>query len=769
MSSTRYSPNAFQYNGRVALALVPSLCVAGTLGGPSVTVTLAVGAMVSPAAQLVCGSYPGGSFCYGHACCWGNGQYREGAFTCSWLTLGFSNVAFTVAMAGATDTHPLMLMPVVFAYCALSALVGMWVSLQFKWIQMQYPPVTLIFERVVLTASLPTAAIMYTLGLASIVDTSDVPYYLAVLLGAMYYGMGRPLPSSFQNPKAAPSGIGGAPSKVQKAAVQGGLDEGTVQGKLDGFCMAALTVGLPPAMYAAIHWVVLLRHMVHVYSLVLLVSLPLLYVSLLPQGLWWMKGKSQSFGFTHKAVITIALVGALVGFEGRVVFHAFGQYIKLHPPWNWIAVTIGLFGFAAVTMAHMAGALGESVDVTLAGSFLLLCTTAGALAMGVPMVWLPAPLVGAGGLALFYDSQSLREYIVFTGGAFMTCVWFMQQHFWFLDITIGGIDLHLMCKLVLGATVPALLVPGLVHAQSSKTSIGLLLIFQASLICVLEDKLYCSSHEDFAGEVMYPGFLVLATTGAGVLAARRLVGLGHISEKANWILHSIYSAKLSMLVLPEASLVAPTIILVLAATAPLFLYQHATSGRRRLRLANWQALTHTVTVLLAVLMARFALFDLVQFLLAARPSEGILMGALLMLTAASLAPLVFKCYPNNQFLLAAIQSEGILMGTLLMLTAASPAPLMFKCYPNNQVVVRSLAILVMSGVLLIVLQPPLPLRGGARCPQLPLSLCPRLWDERHVPMHNSEDVEGFSRKEHLPPWLLGLLPTVTRNGILPCL
>jgi hypothetical protein len=50
----------------------------------------------------------------------------------------------------------------------------------------------------------------------------------------------------------------------------------------------------------------------------------------------------------------------------------------------------------------------------------LLCTTAGAMAAGVPINWLPAPMVGACGLVLFFDTSSLREYIVFVGGAFMT-------------------------------------------------------------------------------------------------------------------------------------------------------------------------------------------------------------------------------------------------------------------------------------------------------------------------------------------------------------
>lgn len=63
----------------------------------------------------------------------------------------------------------------------------------------------------------------------------------------------------------------------------------------------------------------------------------------------------------------LSLAGALVGFEGRVVFYAFASYIKLPAPWNWVAVTVALFGLAAVVLAQHTGALGTTVDFTIAG------------------------------------------------------------------------------------------------------------------------------------------------------------------------------------------------------------------------------------------------------------------------------------------------------------------------------------------------------------------------------------------------------------------
>ncbi len=89
-----------------------------------------------------------------------------------------------------------------FSTIALTVLTGMWASLQFKWLQMQYPAAAIYFERCVLTASLPLAAVMHSLGLATFVSYSDVPYYLAVLLAGLYYLLGRPLISSFYNVRA---------------------------------------------------------------------------------------------------------------------------------------------------------------------------------------------------------------------------------------------------------------------------------------------------------------------------------------------------------------------------------------------------------------------------------------------------------------------------------------------------------------------------------------------------------------------------------------
>jgi hypothetical protein len=62
----------------------------------------------------------------------------------------------------------------------------------------------------------------------------------------------------------------------------------------------------------------------------------------------------------------------------------------------------------------------------------------------------------------------------------------------------------------------------------------------------------------------------------------------------------------------------------------------------------WKGLLHAASVLAAVGLARFAVFDIVQFVSSSRPTEGMLLGALLLTTGAGMVPLVWKCYPGNQ-------------------------------------------------------------------------------------------------------------------------
>lgn len=54
--------------------------------------------------------------------------------------------------------------------------------------------------------------------------------------------------------------------------------------------------------------------------------------------------------------------------QGRLIFRAFGQYIQLPPPWNYVVVTGALYGAAALGVLHAAGLLGAQLWSTVAGA-----------------------------------------------------------------------------------------------------------------------------------------------------------------------------------------------------------------------------------------------------------------------------------------------------------------------------------------------------------------------------------------------------------------
>ncbi|KAI8462777.1 MAG: hypothetical protein J3K34DRAFT_168086 [Monoraphidium minutum] len=573
----RFAPAEFRYNGRVAAALVPALAVAAALGGRLVMGVMTVGAMVWYLLDAM--------------------SLREGSLTVGWGTLFLANCALAFNVINLAYNRPVVLTILLLLLMGvLFMLAGMWLTLQFRWIQMQHPAVVLAFERQVLTASLPVAAVVQALGAAAVVDEGDVPYYLAAILCVLYAYMGRPLVSSFHAPRGARS-IGGALAPPPREAL--------VQSRVDAALMALTVSVLPGLSYIAIHWAVL-GHWVHLWALLLLVSGPAAVLAVLPGGLWWLPGPPAVVKGAQRLLLFASALGVLAGFEGRVVFYAFTPYIKMTPPWSYVAVTAALLGLALLGVAHLTGILGTSLDVTLAGSCLMLCTTAGAVAAGVPVEWLPAPLVAAVGLSLYYDSRSVREYGIFVAGALMTAAWFVSHHFWFLDARVGHLRVRTACRLALAALAPALAIPGLVIAQSGRAAVGVLLFVQAELVCILEEQLYSAAALEGPGaEPMYPAYLVVITSAAGALAASRLAAARLAPRWAGWVVPALYAAKLCMLVVPEAHLVLPVGLLALAAAAPAALHEPP-QGKRRCRIKPWQGLAHAGAIVSAALLARFA-------------------------------------------------------------------------------------------------------------------------------------------------------------------
>ena len=74
---------------------------------------------------------------------------------------------------------------------------GVWATLQFKWVQLQYPIVVLAFEKLLLGCCLPVAGTVQAWGIIAALGLAAAPFYLTVILGVLYYLFAMPQASSF--------------------------------------------------------------------------------------------------------------------------------------------------------------------------------------------------------------------------------------------------------------------------------------------------------------------------------------------------------------------------------------------------------------------------------------------------------------------------------------------------------------------------------------------------------------------------------------------
>lgn len=72
-------------------------------------------------------------------------------------------------------------------------------------------------------------------------------------------------------------------------------------------------------------------------------------------GLWWLSSKKSRRDGIRAVLVVPALASLLAGLEGRIIFHAFGEYLRLQPPWSYVAVTVALYGVGLLFFLHYAG------------------------------------------------------------------------------------------------------------------------------------------------------------------------------------------------------------------------------------------------------------------------------------------------------------------------------------------------------------------------------------------------------------------------------
>ncbi|TVU24603.1 hypothetical protein EJB05_27051, partial [Eragrostis curvula] len=617
-SASSASGPAFAHNARVAAALAPAAAFLLDLGGLPVFAVLAIGLAAAYLLDAL--------------------RLRQGAFFTVWAALIAADIAFFFSASlssAAAASVPLTVLALLL--CAETTfLIGVWASLQFRWIQLENPTIVAALERL-LFACVPIAApALFTWAVVSAVGMANASYYLAAFTMVFYWLFSVPRPSSFNNRK-------------QDAPLQ---DNGGILGPLESCVHTLYLLFVPVLFHAASHHATLFTSWASVCEVLLLFFVPFLFqlYASTRGALWWITRDARTMDQIRIANGAVALVVVVLCLEVRVVFHSFGRYIHAPPPLNYLLVTVTMLGGALGLAAHAAGKVGDAVSSAAFTVLAVLVSGAGAVVIGFPLLFLPLPMVSGYYVARFFTKKSLSSYFTFVSIASLMVLWFVVHNYWDLNIWIAGMPLKSFTKYVVAAVIMAMAVPGLALLPTKlRFLLELGLVGHALLLCYIENRLFNYANMYYFGledDIMYPGYMVLVTTFLGLALVRRLYVDQRVGPKGAWILTCLYSSKLSMLFMTSRSVTWVAAVLLLAITPPLLLYRDKSKGASKMKV--WQAYFHACVVAFSAWLCRETIFEALQWWNGRPPSDGLLLGSYILLTGVACIPIVVLHFPHVQ-------------------------------------------------------------------------------------------------------------------------
>lgn len=346
----------------------------------------------------------------------------------------------------------------------------------------------------------------------------------------------------------------------------------------------------------------------------------------------------------------VALIVVVICLEIRVVFHSFGRYLHASPQVSVVLVTVSMLGGASAVGAYVVGMVRGVVSSTVFTGTIMLVSVTGAVVLGFPKVLIPIPLTSGFYLARFLTKRSLSSYFAFVTLASLMVLWFILQNFWGLKIWVVGTQLTFFCKLIFLSVVLAMIVPGMtLFPTKLRFLTGLGLISHTLLLCYLENQFFTYTSIYYYGlteEALYPSYMVLTTTFLGLAVVRRLDVDNHIGPIYVWILTCLYSSKIAMLFIIEKSVLWVSAGLLLAVSPPLLLYKDKSKGTQKMK--PWQGYAHACVVAFSVWICWDIIFEGLQWWNGRMPSDGLLAGFCILLTGVACIPIVVLHFPEVQ-------------------------------------------------------------------------------------------------------------------------
>ncbi|XP_073281964.1 uncharacterized protein [Primulina huaijiensis] len=583
-SNSRFS-SSFFHNARIAVSLVPSATFLLDLGGAPVVAILLLGLMIAYILDSL--------------------NFKSGSFFTVWFSLIVAQIAFffSSALCYSFSHVPLALLAAIT--CALANfLIGVWVSLQFKWIQIEYPTIVLALERLLFACAPLIASVLFTWATVSAVGVINAAYYLMVFNCIFYWLYSIPRVSSFKFKEQVSYHGGEVPDDI------------FILGQLES-CVHTLNLLFFPSLFQlASHYSVIFSSSAAVCDAFLLFFIPFLFqlYASTRGALWWVTKKESQLHSIRFVNGSLALVIVVVCLEVRVVFPSFGRYIHVPPPQNYLLVTITMLGGAGAAAAYAVGMISDAFSSLLFTALAIIVSASGAVVVGFPILFIPLPSVAGFYIAHFFTKKRLSSYTAFVVLGSLMVMWFVIHNYWNLNIWIAGMSLKSFCKLIVGSVILAMVVPGLAVLPSKLhflTEAGL--ISHAVLLCHIENKFFNYSNVYYYGmddDVMYPSYMVAMTTCVGLAIVRRLFMDGRVRSKAFWILICLYSSKLSMLFMASRNVIWVSAVLLLAISPPLLLYKEKSKAISKMK--PWQGYAHAGVVSLSVWFCRDTIFEALQ-------------------------------------------------------------------------------------------------------------------------------------------------------------
>ncbi|XP_008797153.4 uncharacterized protein LOC103712413 [Phoenix dactylifera] len=615
--SRLHSPPSFAHNARVALALAPAAAFLLDLGGAPVLSVLAAGLLLA---------YLLDSF-----------RVKAGAFFAVWFSLVAAQLAFffSASLHSAISSLPLTALAL-FLCAETTFLVGVWASLQFRWIQIENPSIVVALERL-LFACIPVAVpALFTWAVVSALGMANAAYYFMAFSCVFYWLFSVPRPSSFRSGK-------------QDSAAAG---DSQVLGPLES-CLHTLYLLFVPLLFRiGSHHSTIFSSFSSVCDLLLLFFIPFLFqlYASTRGALWWVTRDAHQMHRIRIVNGAVAMVVVVICLEVRVVFNTFGRYLHAPPPLNYLLVTVAMLGGASAVGAYAVGMVGDAFSSAAFTAAFILVSGAGAIVIGFPILFIPLPLISGFYLARFFTKKSLSSYFAFVTLASLMVLWFFVHNYWDLNIWMAGMPLKSFCKLIVASILMTMVVPGLALLPSILrflTELGL--ISHALLLCYIEDRFFNHTsiyYYGFDEEAMYPSYMVLTTTFLGLVLVRRLSMDHRIGPKAVWILTCLYSSKLAILFITSKSVLWVSAVLLLAFSPPLLLYKDMSKGASKMKV--WQGYAHACVVALSAWLCRETIFEALQWWNGRPPSDGLLLGSYILLSGIACMPIVALHFSHAQ-------------------------------------------------------------------------------------------------------------------------